>query len=731
MIRGRWPQLILCALVAVLLGCAGYWMLFTNFTQNDDEGYDLLSVRQFCAGYPLYTDVFSQYGPLFYAWYRLWHAATGLVFTSESARWLTLAYWLVAAGACGCLAWRLTQRWLPTVAAAILSFAALQEIIREPFHPGGILATLAAVGAAICLGALLRGATRTFAIAGAVVGTAMALMKINVGVFFLISVGSWVALHSGGRKWGRVALVLTALGIVVLPLVLMKAHLHKAWVWDFVLVFAASGLAMLVTLQRIGRPAEFTVRNGMEMIVAVALVSASMVVLYVPMGTSVAHFWDGVVISPLRHPALNTYPIRWRHGAVALAILSLVTALVQLAPAARRATVIAWLRLLGGFLVLVQLTGLVFEEPFHAVFEFAPALAWLMATPLTTAGEVDPAARGRSWLGWCAIWGILQAYPVGGSQMAWGAFLFVPLLVVGSYDAIGLLLKETRWPRLAMPLGGGLLLALAAIAQLQLGSDALLAYLDREPLGLPGARSLRLSGARTSEFRVIARNVSAHGGLLYGAPGLLSFNIWTQKPTPTNANTTTWGKLLNDEQKAEISTRLQRDRTCLIVGRIVEGRYYNFDNFLSNFRLALYVGDYTLWTHKEATILPLGTARLEKTADGRVFFVIVADPTKCSVAELQIRDVERHVVAWKTAIPKENGWRITPVDLHAHVIGETRSETRPFLLPDYSLIQVEISPTMKGIDLNQAEIALVDTNGAVVDSYRFDKAPRTTPFAPR
>lgn len=728
---GRWPQVILCALVAVLLGCTGYGMLFTTFMQGDDEGYVLWSTRQFCAGHALYTDVFSQYGPLFYAWYRLWHAVTGLVFTSESARWLTLAYWLIAAGACGGMAWRLTQRWLPTVATAILSFAALQEMIREPFHPGGILAAITAAGAAICLSALVRGANCTFAVAGAVVGTAMALMKINVGVFFLIAVGSWMALHSGGRKWGRGALVLTALGVVVMPLALMKTHLHEAWVRDLVLVFAASGLAVLVTLHRTGRPADFTGRDWLSIVIAATLVTTSMVAFCAATGTQVAGFWEGVVSAPLRHPGVNTVAIPWRSGAVALALLTLVMSLVQLAPAARRTTVIAWLRLLGGLLVLVQLTGLVFAKPFQAVFEFAPALAWLMATPLTTASEADPSARGRSWLAWCALWGILQAYPVGGSQMAWGSFLFVPLLVVGSYDAIGFLLQSTRWPRLAMPLAGGLLLALAAIAQWQLGSDALLAYLDREPLGLPGARSLRLPGAHTSEIRIIARNVTAHGGLLYSAPGLFSFNIWTQKPTPTNANTTVWGKLLSDEQKAEILARLQQDKTSLVVGRIANRTYYTADNFLSNFRLAFYVGDYTLWTHKDATILPLGTVRIEKAADGRAFFVIVADPTKCCIAELQIRDAERHAVAWKTGIPRETGWRITPVDLQARPIGETRSEMRPFPLPDYSLIQVEISPAMQGIDLDQAEIALIDITGAVVGTYRFDKARRPPAFTPR
>jgi hypothetical protein len=439
---------------------------------------------------------------------------------------------------------------------------------------------------------------------------------------------------------------------------------------------------------------------------------------------------NGVLIAPLRMPEVNVFAIHWHRGAVAVALLALVVALVPLAPA-RRSLVIAGLRGLGGLAVLVTFLGFGAEEPFNFVFEFAPALAWLMATPLAASGEADPLARGRLWLAWCAIWGTLQAYPVGGSQMAWGCFLFVPLLVAGTYEALCFLLQYSPRPRLAMPVAGGLMLTLAVVADWQMGRDSLLAYLEWEPLGLPGAESLRLSGGHTSELRIVTRNVVTHGGMLFSAPGLFSFNIWSQKPTPTTYNATVWKKLLSNEQKATITTRLHQDKTSLVIAWFSHDMFYTGDGFLSTFRPAFFVGNYALWTHSDTTILALGTARIEQTENGHAYFVIVADPTQHRIAGLQIRDADQHSVVWRTGIASGSGWQITPVDLQGRVTGETRNETQPFVLPGYSFVQVEITPAMTKLDRNKAEIALTDTGGAVVASFRFDKLANASAFIPR
>ena len=67
-------------------------MLFSTFMLYDDEGYVLLSLRNFSEHGHLYGGVYTQYGPLPYVLYDLLHRL-GLPFTHTAGRCLTLAAW--------------------------------------------------------------------------------------------------------------------------------------------------------------------------------------------------------------------------------------------------------------------------------------------------------------------------------------------------------------------------------------------------------------------------------------------------------------------------------------------------------------------------------------------------------------------------------------------------------------------------------------------------------------
>lgn len=124
------------ALLAVLLAIIGAGLLWTTLMMYDDEGYVLYSLRTFCEIGGLYEKVFSQYGPFFYLWNWLLHVA-GLDFTNTSARLLTLAYWLVAAGTGAAIVARLTRSAVATAAVLSGVFLHLWPMISEPSHPGG------------------------------------------------------------------------------------------------------------------------------------------------------------------------------------------------------------------------------------------------------------------------------------------------------------------------------------------------------------------------------------------------------------------------------------------------------------------------------------------------------------------------------------------------------------------------------------------------------------------
>src|SRR5947208_1811016 len=93
-----------------LVGAAfAYYTLFATFQTWDDEGYIMLSIKFFNQGYPLYDDVYSQYGPFFYLVNWLIFRPTSLPVDTDTIRFVTLMFWLATAITSGLVVWRLTR----------------------------------------------------------------------------------------------------------------------------------------------------------------------------------------------------------------------------------------------------------------------------------------------------------------------------------------------------------------------------------------------------------------------------------------------------------------------------------------------------------------------------------------------------------------------------------------------------------------------------------------------
>src|SRR6187455_343097 len=54
------------AAFVLIAAVAAYFTAYSSFYSYDDEGYILLSLKQFATGHHLYSDVYSQYGPFPY-----------------------------------------------------------------------------------------------------------------------------------------------------------------------------------------------------------------------------------------------------------------------------------------------------------------------------------------------------------------------------------------------------------------------------------------------------------------------------------------------------------------------------------------------------------------------------------------------------------------------------------------------------------------------------------------
>lgn len=696
----------------------------------DDEGYVLLSYRNYAAHGHLYREVFSQYGPLPYVCYHALAAVAGLRLDSELVRIATLACWLGCAAAAGRFLWLQTRQISLAAAAAVLTFLALLPMTDEPGHPGGLLALLSAAGAVAGATALTRGRWQRFATITALCGAGMLLCKVNVGLFFLVAASSWLALHT---RWSRGSAAVTwsiALGCAISPLLLMQQLWHERWVREFGFVFAGGSLALLLAALRTRR-AEAGARAWLgAALVFVAVVSAVIGAVALR-GTTFSELWQGVVAEPLRHPLIYTHATHWPAIAPWLTLAGLALALVlarRRDESAGAIVALAILRLvaLAGFL-LVALHAEDFSLPSFGLHFGAP-LVWLTVLPLreSTLGE----NRARLWLAWVFCWQTLHAYPVAGSQVAWGGFLWVPLAVAGGWEAVQVL--GVHLPRLATPLrvlGAFALAGASAIGFGRIATTAALRYSFHEPLGVPGAEHLRLNEDQSADLRTLTRNIEAHAGTLFSYPGMFSFNLWSERPTPTLANVTHWFSLLDEPRQRAIVARLENDpRSVIVVQRALVGFLLSaginvqgplHDYLTADFAPALRVGTYELWARRGRTIAPLGTAQFVETDPAAPRLVVVASRAR-EVASVEIQPLFGWSPPLRRLAPSTNApWTITRLHADGTAASAPASARAPAAMSGITRIEIPLSGGTAGWPPREIlAVALFDRAGRRVETLR-------------
>jgi hypothetical protein len=615
----KWLPVVL---LAILLAGIGAGLLWTTLMMYDDEGYVQYSLRAFAASGGLYEKVFSQYGPFFYLWNWLLQAA-GIEVTHTSARLLTLVYWLAAAGFSAAIVGRLTRSAVATAATLAGVFIHLWPMVSEPSHPGGLICAL--VGCVAWLGGHERFSVRTRAAWIGAIGAALVLTKINVGIFLLAGAGAWWLLSAGplaARSWWRLAV--TSL-LVLLPLLVMQRLFAAEWVRLFALISVAAVVATVIALPTRHEhtvPLRALWWGGWAGLVVATGTAAFMLAT----GTSAAALLEGVVLGPLRHPTAYAAMVKWRPGAAILAILSvLVVVWLARQPAARRLPWVAGVRIFSATVYLLCWAG-IFPLDMHA-FALSYGLTALPWFVLPLRAD-DRTVGARGWLALVVVMQALHAFPVAGSQISWGTFLWLPLAALGTVDALAGL--AARWPHLASgirPLtvaaGVATLVAWNSLSYVRMVSVRLD---DSDALGLPGAATLQLPPGFTSTARILSENSAAHADVLFSLPGMLSFHAWSGVPAPTTTNTTHWFTLLSADQQEAIRRRLAASpRACVIVQRNV----YDFlrathvatespltEWLHANFTPAFSLETYEFWVHKGRAIAALGTVRIRETERG-------------------------------------------------------------------------------------------------------------------
>ncbi len=712
--------------LATALAVTGYWLIFTAFMVYDDEGYVLWSLRSYSATGGLYVDVFSQYGPFFYVYYDALHRFLGFPFENDAGRLLTLGYWLATALAGGVLTWVLTRSRVAALAATALTFTGLVAMIREPIHPGGLITLLAMAGAATGAFALLRERTGLFAVAVGATGAALALIKINVGAFFLIAAGSWMA---ASTRPSRALGWLIALGCVLSPWLLMRSLWPAPWVTHYALIFACSALALAPGLMGAAR-AEHDVRSWRSFFIAAVGLGLVTLGLVTARGTSLAALWHGMVVAPLSHPGVYFFPVAWLPGSGVLALFSLGAALLiqRTTFPANLGTVIAGLRIATGLWFLSGAFQAENEGMTRFALSYGPSLAWLMAIPLTGSRDSGP-ARARLWLAWVFVWQTLHAFPVAGSQIAWGTFLWATLLVTGLAEALTFFSDKWRIWRgvgLAVVLAGGLM---AAGRLAFIGREF---YLQSRPLGLPGAEQLRPPADLRRQLAVLVENLRMHCNTLFSLPGLFSLNIWSDRPTPTGANVTHWFSLLSAAEQEAIIARLEADpRAGLVVHRYLldflrdggfpaQGRLRAYLD--ASFERVLTVGFYELHLHRGRSIAPLSTVRLLPTgANGAAELELVMAPIEgrriASVALRPLHATDATVARIEPTPGKP--WQLVPLQLDGAVAGPPTLATQAFALQGISRVSIPVTVADGWSRTGDTCVILLDASGAEIAAATF------------
>lgn len=723
-------RLLAVAVTLAALAMVGYWLLFTQFMVYDDEGYVLWSLHNYFESGGLYTTVYSQYGPFLFTFYDGLHRLFGLVFNNETGRLITLVYWIGASGLAGLFVWRQTRCGLAACGGMILTFGCLLIMINEPIHPGGLLAMLSAVGAVVGSILLERGQKRSFAALCGLIGATMLLTKINVGAFFLIAAGSWLAINGPLPKLSRASVWLCAIGSLLLPLWLMQRLWPTPWVAVFALSFSCAALSLVPVLQH-QRQSLFGWLSWQYFIGTAAIVTEIVLGLTWWRGTSLAMLWHGVVAAPMQQPVAYAHPVNWPVAVSWLAIAMAGCAWwLQLRNWRWRAHLLAGLRLVvGGIFLFISSRSIENSLTFFS-FQYGSVFAWLMAVPLH-ANARSPSLHARVWLAWVFIWQTLHAYPVAGSQMGWGAFLWVPLAVVGCFEALQFWAEKAgSWSR-AVWSSGVLTLGLGCAATLwSLGYVSHQRYFIGQPIGLTGASDLRLSDDMTSLYRILNKNIRQHGDMLFSYPGMFSLNIWTELPTPTQANVTHWFSLLSETQQQEIIDQLENDEHPVLVVQSYLINYLVFKGYpprsnlqrylLQNFTPVFRVNTFEFWVKNDRTVAPLSVAELiqeETSAKLRL-----TTNAKGEIASIEIRGlfhpyspVDHLTLSEHTAVS------ITQIDATNQSIGPEVIATAPTKLSGINRIEITLPPGRRLPKLEIIEVLLLNAKGEPLDALLFNE----------
>lgn len=728
---------LLCGTIAGVLAWAGHTLLFHCFMLYDDEGYVLVSLKNFSLHGSLYDQVYSQYGPAFFLIYDALHRLLGFAWTNTAGRWITLVNWMGTVVFCGLLVRRARGSW-PLVACVLVgTFSFLQDMKREPMHPGSTITLIVAVTAWLGWETLRAGRIDAFAAVTGVMGALLALMKINVGVFLILAAVFWLVLALPSKRRFRRDEALVMVGCL-LPLALMRTRIHEDWTQIFATVAALSVTSAVLAAAPTVPLLPTTVRAWRWFAGTGLAVAGLTACAMLPRGTNLPALWQGVVVGPLKHPGAYAFGPPWLPGTVGLAAATLGLLLFARSRPmdGRLPLIIAWLKIAAAAAYVYCLVRYMDTRQGIQGLSYGVPLAGLFAWPLAPDDPARrPADQARAWLALLLVFQCLHAYPVAGSQLSWGTFLWVPLMALGFEDALHSVSK-TLAPNIAGAMRAVSLAVLSLlpaheILNLSVTSLALLTHDGFEPVAEPGAERISMPASYSSAMRILAENARVHGDVLFSLPGMYSFNLWTDVPTPTLANATHWFSLLDDAQQQAIIQRLEAashpavivQHTVLedVVRSGVQPRGPLIDYLFASFHRAFAIDSYSFWVRNGRSIAPLSTGTIQAApgADAaRLQLELTIAPRAAPIDRVHLYSIaaERSLALRLDASQTDVSLR--PVHLDGTAAGAPHAASWPWSIDERSLVTLSFTTPEPLPPADTLEVILLDAGGASLGSAR-------------
>lgn len=510
---------------------------FSEFSSWDDEGYILLTLRDYLSGLPIYSGFYTQYGPVAYQFSSIVYRVLNIQPVNDSVRILSVFYYTLTLIIFIAILRRLIRSY-PVI--LLFTFAVGQHLMAGLFEPGhpqefGILLIAASVFASI---RWIESREKKYLLALSVTLAALSLVKLNLALFFAMAL--FITFFPRKKNYPPYLLI-----AVLVPVLLMQPRFEEEWVRVLAAITALQ-IALLLGLSN-----EEKIYFNVKDLLYIAVGGITFLVLDLfweaARGASLNTLLSGLVLQHLAFGHRATQPVYLSEWAYLNIIASLFTFLILGSFKDRfKPKLIAEIKGLLRFLISSGILAFAFGIGAEFSLYLGLPWAWILVGKSIDCDSPENQDRTQTiFLAFLSVFLAMQSFPVGGAQVYLGTIPLVLLSATAFSESFFFLMRPGAGKLI------GLIVAVAFFYQGKNLSELIDRYLKLPSLNLPGATLLHLEERQVTLLQQLVLALK-HCDTFVTDPGFNSLYIWTNKPPPTHWNVGAWRSLLSAAQQESI-----------------------------------------------------------------------------------------------------------------------------------------------------------------------------------